>query len=845
MLDSPERGIRAYAAPMILAIMVAVFFWPVLFTGRVFLIGDLNHIFYPGYLFLRENIARGALPLWNPYTGCGEPFLADIERQVFYPPNLIYLLLSTSRAMVLSACFHVLLAAWGTYGLCRLWGVSRLGSLLAAVLYAFNSYTITKIQFPSELSSACWFPVTLGAFVFWLRLRNRRRFLLLTVAVAFHCLAGFPETLFFAMGVTGAYALVVGYGEWRIHREWRRLLIPALGLLAAGLVAVLLSMAQLLPTWEALRMSPRSEKTDPRLGENSVHPMGIFSMLVPSVYGVQVQKCPGAYWAPSSHDYSVVTFYMGVVPIVLFIALGFRGRTNGRHRSSQTAAPDHSDSLPALFLLIIATVFLLYSMGKYTPFFGLCHRAIPFLQWSVSPPKCLLCVMLPLSCLAGFVMDRLSLAADSCPKTSLRWRRILAGWGTIGVFAGVALFMAVCLIRHGEVGTAILKACFNLGAVNPRFAHWIPWDTLVRDSLKLPIVGLCTAVLLRTYALGPRARNASASLILLGSFADLLVTNQYLIHPGQAELLETKSACLHQLRPEGKPIRFLSFDFAVQEEARKLLRSLPEGKAYEALKSTEVQAVTPQDWGRLVRLARDILHLSWPMADEGFNATSSNNFASQDVVRLSRLLLATHVPAAAKHRLLAMLNCDRIILLPSLEKLFGAEAPEPTRLALYGTPMPRAYLVGGVKVLTDPDKVLISMVTQPLEPFEVALTDAEAACGDTFDDLRPGRILHHVTRLEYVPNGVEIEVETRKPGLLVVTDAFYPGWSATVNGKGARIYKVNYAFRGVRVPAGTSLVTMTYRPASLRIGMGVSLISLIVVVVLAITSRSGSRRPTA
>ena len=55
-------------------------------------------------------------------------------------------------------------------------------------------------------------------------------------------------------------------------------------------------------------------------------------------------------------------------------------------------------------------------------------------------------------------------------------------------------------------------------------------------------------------------------------------------------------------------------------------------------------------------------------------------------------------------------------------------------------------------------------------------------------------------------------------GLLVLSEMHYPGWTATVNGKPAHIYKVNSVLRGVLVSPGPNRVVMRYEPASVRVG---------------------------
>jgi hypothetical protein len=71
-------------------------------------------------------------------------------------------------------------------------------------------------------------------------------------------------------------------------------------------------------------------------------------------------------------------------------------------------------------------------------------------------------------------------------------------------------------------------------------------------------------------------------------------------------------------------------------------------------------------------------------------------------------------------------------------------------------------------------------------------------------------------------NRVLLDVQTATPGRLVLLDAVYPGWKATVNGEDVTIAPTNGAFRSVRVPAGRSVVEFRYRPISVYAGAAIS-----------------------
>lgn len=70
-----------------------------------------------------------------------------------------------------------------------------------------------------------------------------------------------------------------------------------------------------------------------------------------------------------------------------------------------------------------------------------------------------------------------------------------------------------------------------------------------------------------------------------------------------------------------------------------------------------------------------------------------------------------------------------------------------------------------------------------------------------------------------------LRVETEKPATLILADAWYPGWKATVDGQRAQVFPVDGIARGVTVDAGTHEVILRYAPLSLRIGLAVTILA--------------------
>jgi hypothetical protein len=85
---------------------------------------------------------------------------------------------------------------------------------------------------------------------------------------------------------------------------------------------------------------------------------------------------------------------------------------------------------------------------------------------------------------------------------------------------------------------------------------------------------------------------------------------------------------------------------------------------------------------------------------------------------------------------------------------------------------------------------------------------------------------------QYEPNRVVVETDSATSGLLVLTDQYYPGWHASLDGAPATLYRTDFLFRGVVVPAGQHRVEFTYRPLSWILGAAGSVLGLVILVLL-------------
>ena len=99
------------------------------------LLSDQAFQVYPWAVFARASLARGILPLWNPLSGSGTPFIGNAQSALFCPFHLVGYLLPTWRSYGLTVVLRLLVAGLFTYLLARQSGLGRAGALLAMMAF--------------------------------------------------------------------------------------------------------------------------------------------------------------------------------------------------------------------------------------------------------------------------------------------------------------------------------------------------------------------------------------------------------------------------------------------------------------------------------------------------------------------------------------------------------------------------------------------------------------------------------------------------------------------------------------------------------------------------------------
>jgi len=95
---------------------------------------------------------------------------------------------------------------------------------------------------------------------------------------------------------------------------------------------------------------------------------------------------------------------------------------------------------------------------------------------------------------------------------------------------------------------------------------------------------------------------------------------------------------------------------------------------------------------------------------------------------------------------------------------------------------------------------------------------------------------------KYTPNEVILNVTMESPGFVVLSDAYHPDWTLTVNGQDRAIFPTNYLLRSVFLPAGDFELRFAFRPLSFYLGIMISVFSLLVLLFMLIPRRPGKAK---
>ena len=314
---------------------------------------DIGQQFLAWRAFAADSLRAGHAPLWNPYAYAGEPFLGGFQSALYYPPNLIFLVLPLCRALNLSLVLHLFLLGAGAYRWAARRGLHPAAAGLCALALSLSGPVFPHV-FAGHLPNLCtlaWASWVFASLEDWYGGGGWRSLLFASASVCMQILAGQMQYVFYLAVAAGIHAVAFSLTE----PGARRRALPAVASIYAAAAA--LSAAQLIPGLAAAAEGLRRTRLDYGfVGQFSLPQENLLTLIAPGFFGDPIRHL---YWGRCyPWEMSVFVGVSGVVLAAVALADPQRRRSAG-------------------LCIGIAVLLLLPALGHNTPLFRSLYDFMP------------------------------------------------------------------------------------------------------------------------------------------------------------------------------------------------------------------------------------------------------------------------------------------------------------------------------------------------------------------------------------------------------------------------------------------------------------------------------------
>ncbi len=757
-----------------------------LFTSRTFFYRDIWAYWYPLMEVFVRTVAGGEWPMWNPHLGFGYPMLEDPNLQFAYPPTWLNLILPPAAYYKLFVFAHLAWGGIGAYRLGRRIGLEVTAAFVGAAVFGASGPWLSGVSLWHHFAGVAWLPWLWLAVERLLSRPSLQSGIVLGCVAAAQALAGSADLC--VMGGLGA-ATRIAFS--RSLRDEPRLVARACAS-AIGLAA-LLGAVQWLPTLGILDVGVRSKLGAQSTGYWSLHPIRLIELILPRLL-VDLPLSPTLRGTLlESREAFLRSLYLGA-PAAGLAALALLSRG------------------PQRLLMAGFLAFLAVALGRHTPIYD-AVRLLPVVAMLRFPIK----FLWPGALLWGLIVA-FGFQALQRPWPA-QLRRRVTGLALVLGLTGVFLLL-------GEArGSSQQPLAELLDSREPVELRAAALDKAGRT------IAVCGSLLLSVgLMLGWRSRRESSGATFAGFFALLVVGDvalagwsTYRLAP--AELLRHRPPVLDTIGATTRTPRV----YSMMEPRDRLLESLRRGSG---------QSASALGW-----MVGDLERLRPPVASRwGIDGSYQGDFTglAPPVAGQMTSLAARAWGLPLGRRLLAMGSVTHAVALrewgpggppqvASLDSVFA----EPIRVFELQAPLPRVYAVSGARVVAEPES-FESLQQHDFDPRAETLLAPPA-------EGRPvsAEFSGHAELLWRRANSVGIRAVLSTPGYVVLTDAHWPGWEATVDGAPVPIYRANVLFRAVSVGPGRHVVEFNYAPPLLPWGIAASLLGVAIAARFGLPRRRG------
>jgi hypothetical protein len=727
-------------------------------SGSVTVPYDAKAHFQPQLQFLANALHTGQSPFWTHNVFGGSPQIADPQSLIFSPAILLaYLDPVPSFRQLDLYCFSLLaLAGLSVLFFFKDRGWHPAGAAVAALATAFGGSSVWRIQHIKQIESFAFFVLTL-----WLLARALER-----KSIVSGIVAGLAACMMIIepgqVAMLGCYVLA-GYtiNYWFSQpRFWASVKQTLPALISGGFVAAVLAAGPILFSILFVLDSNRPEIPFNEAVRGSLHPANLLTAVVPNLYSV---KGDAPYWGPGSLEWpanwlsmseNMGQVYIGAIPMLLLLSLGLlRGRL--------WSAGNRFFSFALVALLI-------YALGRYTYFFTPLFEYLPGVDLFRRPADATYALGAVASMASGYFLHLLLTAQESFTRKR--------SYAALAIAAGLIVLSIGVAAAHGHLSLASQSLLL---------------------STALFAGGWFVLLFVRNYA----ERYSFATIALLAGFMTLDLS----IGNGASRSTAQPPAQYDELRADTKndTIAFLRTHLAALPNSVRRDRAELVGLGFE--------------WPNL-SLIHNFDH------DLGYNpvrlgAIAEGMGASETVAEAWQRKFTPLFPSYRS--LMADLLCLRYIATRQpIETIDKKLKPGDLNLVarssggyVYENPRALPRVIFATDWMPADFGGIVANGRWPhFDPMRTVLLDSIPPQRPSLQTLPVSLARPAILLRTYRNTEIQIDVDSPKPGFVVLNDIWHPWWFGSIDGKPAEILRANVLFRAIQVPAGKHSVRFEFKP---------------------------------
>lgn len=799
-----------------LAVVVVIAFWPILFGGAVFFDEEQLGFYYPQSAFYQKMLQDHISPTWNNFYYGGVSVSLDQFVSSFYPLHwVLFRFFPFVLAHHLSIVLAVILGCWATYWFGREMRLSYIGSFVYAVTYLLAT-TIGWLDI-GTLAAHSFFalPVAMASLA---AVKNGKNILFYSVVggvgLGIGLLAGFMQIMFYVCFIVFCFWIFLQWEEHRLKKEssfFSRFWITWAFIFMVVTSAVV-GYRQVLPSVFFISQTIR---TGDYATQNATHPSAVelVAMVLPEhfVFPFGGGGSPGFYVGP-----------LGL--FFLYIAL--------RSKKDRTSY---------------------FFIGLYGIIAGFAFRIFPF-SWINDhvPPfshmggnfRWMTVAAFPLAFLVSYGLERFtdgSISEEKIKKIFHRglWVALAITLSLVGAsflfsFLAHSVSLQESFVRwymsayHKQLSfdqyASVLRVALTNMATLFSLAHWQFLMAVLLWPLSVLVLFLYTKKYLDTEQLKYLSVVCMVGVLYVAFFSQN--ENNYI----NASILQKTPVIVGEIQKREKdPNQYRIAGYLLGDaffwdysSKREFSKKELGGISIELLVNNinVLHDIQRMDGMEPYRTLRHNQLLNTVVFPPGYNIFSAGRVASSsELTKLNNTDVWDRVDRVTKGEdfvkhlpLLSMMNVKYIYSLVSLAdpRLERISLPQPDGvpgpLYLYENKavLPRLYFADQVEFFDGSDVDLLLKIEKKSSYKNFAYIECHVCA-------LPVPSLKKIVVESYKSGSVRVRVDAGKGGWLIFGESYMPGWRAEIDGRDGELFRANYLFQGIYIPAGEHDVRFFYQ----------------------------------